>query len=689
MRRAIWLGATLWATVGGGVEAAENADLEKLLARPLIDPQLPLIEAQAFVRARIAKLPAFTSSAEWTRYADELRQEVLEKVVFRGAAAKWRDAPARVEWLETIAGGPGYKIRKLRYEALPGLWIPALLYRPDNLGEKVPVILNVNGHDANGKQAPYKQIRCINQAKRGMLALNVEWFGMGQLATDNFNHYRSNQIDLCGTSGLAPFVLSMRRALDILLSLPNADPSRVAVAGLSGGGWQTIVISSLDPRVTLADPVAGYGSYQTNVMVGDLGDSEQTPTDLASIADYAHLTAMRAPRPTLLTYNFSDNCCFKADNSLPPLLEAARPVYRLFGKEDHLRWHVNFNPGTHNFEEDNRIALYHMFRDFFYPGDPAFDPREIPSENEVKTKEQLSVPLPADNTDFHSIALALARDLPRKPDRMAGAPSQGKLDHDQFVEQGDLTRLCRIAPSVRVDQAQSLGSESSGDLKVEFWRLHLGDDQNGEWTIPAVEFIPSSAKASAVVIADGGRKTATAHVGRLLGEGRRVLAVDPFNCGESTIPKTPFLFDLIVASAGARPLGIRAAQIRAAASWLESQRAPNQPTLLVTVGPRSGVWGLVAVTQDFRTRQAIDTLECHDNLGSLKEVIERNWSVPECAELFCFGLLERFDLRQIVESVVPRPVRFVEPSERVRQEMAGLAKLYQLCGTPFDPLAAP
>ena len=54
----------------------------------------------------------------------EIRQAVLERIVYRGEAA-WRDAPVKVEWLDTIAGGPGYRIRKLRYEALPGLWIPA------------------------------------------------------------------------------------------------------------------------------------------------------------------------------------------------------------------------------------------------------------------------------------------------------------------------------------------------------------------------------------------------------------------------------------------------------------------------------------------------------------------------------------------------------------------------------------
>src|SRR5258708_11258230 len=87
---------------------------------------------------------------------------------------------------------------------------------------------------------------CINLAKRGMIALNPEWFGRGQLNTNGFAHGRLNQLDLLGTSGVSVFYLSLKRSLDLLLSHEHADTQRVAVTGLSGGGWQTIFLSSLD-----------------------------------------------------------------------------------------------------------------------------------------------------------------------------------------------------------------------------------------------------------------------------------------------------------------------------------------------------------------------------------------------------------------------------------------------------------
>jgi hypothetical protein len=263
----------------GIAPASDAAALDALLRRPILGTNQPLVEVQRFTERRVPDVPPARSAGQWDRLAKRMRRDLLDKVVFRGEAARWRRAKTRVDWLEGVEGGPGYRLRKVRYEALPGLWIPAVLYEPTHLSGKVPVVLNVNGHEGIGKSVPYKQLRCINLAKRGLVVLNPEWIGMGQLNGRDYQHYKMNQLDLCGASGVAPFYLAMSRAIDLLLAHPNADPKRLAVAGLSGGGWQTIFISSLDPRVTLCNPVAGYSSFRTRARhLEDLGDSEQTLT---------------------------------------------------------------------------------------------------------------------------------------------------------------------------------------------------------------------------------------------------------------------------------------------------------------------------------------------------------------------------------------------------------------------------
>jgi len=676
-------------------EAPEQKELEALLNREIVGPVLPMTEVQRYCEARVPAMPevghhpqegtdrrwapseAWSGAARWQAEAARLRAAVLDRIVYRGEAAKWRDAPAKVEWLETIKGGPGYRIKKLRFEALPGMWIPALLYEPEKLSGKVPVVLNVNGHVGGpGKAYVPKQIRCINQAKRGMLALNLEWVGMGQLGTIGFDHSRMNQIDLCGSSGLAPFYLSMKRGLDILLSLEHADPDRLAVTGLSGGGWQTIFLSSLDTRVKLANPVAGYSSFRTRVWhLKDLGEAEQTPNDLATLVDYTHLTAMMAPRPTLLTYNSKDDCCFESGYALPPLVDAALPVFRLFDKADALRTHVNDDPGTHNFELDNRQALYRMLGDFFYAGDKQFDPKEIPSAGEVKSREELNVELPAENQDFHTLALALSKQLPRD----AALPA----DNDAAIAWQSAGRA-RLREIVRAKDyhvaAIKSDSEETPKLKATFWRLQMG----GAWTLPAVELSRGNPQQTAILVADGGRASAAGEAARLLDAGCRVIALDPFYFGESKIAEKDSLFALVVAAVGDRPLGLQASQVAAVARWAQAEDK-SRPVTLVAVGPRASLFALVAAGLE---PQAVGQVELHGSLGSLREVIEQNWSVAERPELFCFGLLESFDLKQLAALVAPRPVRFINPSDRAKTELSGLAAWYGLWGGKFDPISA-
>ena len=598
--------------------------IERALAQEIIGPDLALEEVRVFNETRVPDMPSVRSAAEWKAKAREYRRNVLNKVVFRGEAAKWRDTPLQVEWSAVIEGLPGYRIRKLRFEAVPGWWIPALLYEPTKLSGKRPVVLNVNGHDGKGKAADYKQIRCINQAKRGMIALNVEWIGMGQFAS-RMSHYQMNQMDLCGTAGIAPFFLNMSKGLDVLLSHPNADPKRVAVAGLSGGGWQTIFISSLDERVTLANPVAGYSSFKTRARHGmDLGDSEQTPNDLALYADYTHLTALLANRAALLTYNAKDNCCFTAGHALPPLLAAAQPIFRLLGRGEFLRSHINHDPGSHNFELDNRQQLYRFIGDVFYQGQE-YDWQEIPSADEVKTYDELLVDLPEENGGFNSIALGLMETLP-KP------------------FEGDKRR--RLLEVVSAKNYTAKAKRVRGEGAMVHFQFQVGDD----WTLPGTVFTPDAPMATTLLIADTGRKAQAERVESLLAKGRRVVAFDPFFFGESKIKSRDFLHVILMHAAGERALGVQASQISAVAEWAKKQY--KQPVELMSAGPRLSVAARLAAVQS----NAISALKLHDPMKSLKEVIRENKGANHMPEMMCFGLLESFDLPQIEALIAPRPL---------------------------------
>ncbi len=674
--RVVWLCAALLvlgcAALLPGIQpaplaAAEPVPYAELLAQPIVGEQ-GLADVIRFTSRRVQRLPEFSSVQQWEAYREHLRQAILERVVFRGVPAAWRSRPVQVVWGDTIAGGPGYHIRKLRYEVLPGMWMPALLYEPDELAGRAPVFLNVNGHTPEGKAYVPKQLRCINLVKRGIISLNPDWLGMGQLRSPGYAHSRMNQLDLCGTAGLAVFYLVLERGLDVLLAHEHADPTRVGVAGLSGGGWQTIVISALDQRVTLCNPVAGYSSFLTRAAdFSDLGDSEQTPVDMASIADYTHLTAMLAPRPALLTYNAKDDCCFRADHALPPLLQEALPFYRLYGYPWRLRSHVNEEPGNHNFDQDNREALYRLLADFFFADDPGAERSELPSAAEVKSADELHVPLPDDNADFQTLALGLARELPRAAPLPESAAEARTWQADARRRLAEIVRLREYAIS-----AAQAGSEQRDKLRVTRWKLRCGTD----WTIPAVELAPDRPKGTLVLVADEGRASLAAEAERGVSEGWRVLAVDPFYLGESNPGRAASLIALFISSVGDRPVGLQASQLAAVCRWLAGERRAG-PVVLAASGPRASLAVLIAAGAE---PQAVSAVRLARTLGSLKEVIEQSLSVGEAPELFCFGLLEQFDMLQLAALIAPRTLTIQSPSERAKQELAPLERWFAMLG---------
>ncbi|MCA9027090.1 MAG: hypothetical protein KDA86_17915 [Planctomycetaceae bacterium] len=614
--------------------------IETLLKEPILDVNTTQGETIRFVAPQVPPMPACSTLAEWEAYAEQIRSDVLNNIMLRGVPDSWVEGPVNVEMLDAIPGETGYRMQKLRYEAVPGFWVPAILYLPEKLEGKVPVFMNVNGHDGKGKQANYKQIRCINQARRGIIALNVEWIRMGQLNVPGNGHGRLNQLDLCGISGLAPFYLTMKRGLDVLLSLENADPSRVGVAGLSGGGWQTIIISSLDTRVTMANPVAGYSSLSTRLQTfADLGDSEQTPSDFALYADYKQLTGLLAPRPALLTYNAQDNCCFVSATALPPLLEAAQPIYRLYGKTDLLTSHVNADPGTHNFLQENREALYGLIGRAFFPDDDTYSSVEIPCGDDIKTPEELHVPLPDDNATLNSLAIAAMQGLPETSAVPSDPVDLVKWQKDRRKLLSELVRYREYA----VEAQAEAGGEVDG-TSITTWRLKC----DNAWSVPVVELSRGKATEAVILIAADSRASLTQAIEQQLSDGKRVLVPDLWYCGECHPRERDYLFALILQTVGERPVGVQASQLAAIARWSREQFRGAA----VSVHAHGTFMTQPALIAAALEPKAIKSTHLFEAQESLKQPIREDISFEKGVNQFTFGLLQHFDIPQI-EALAP------------------------------------
>jgi hypothetical protein len=627
---------------GTALGQTEPRYLEDILKEEVLPPSVAEFQLRQYILSRVAKPPAPSSAAQWTSESKRIRDQIVNDVVFHGWPKDWVNAAPKFEDLGVIPGN-GYQMRKLRYEIVPGFQSTAILYEPLNLHGKVPAILNVNGHVGPvGKAVEYKQKRCITFARNGILALNLEWLEFGELGNEFNQHWYGAHLDLVGANGLGLFYLAMRRGLDYLYEHPNTDRARLGTTGLSGGGWQTIILSSLDERVRVSVPVAGFSSIVPRVEAkehGDIGDVEQSATDLFDGRDYTWLAALMAPRPTMLIYNAEDDCCFRAAMVKPGVFDAIRPIFGLYGKQEDLGWHENRDPGTHNYQLDNRMAAYEFFsRHFNLP--PIKEDPDVSSE--VKSYQELVVGLPSDNLTIVGLARMLADQVKRDP--LSSEPSSRE------AERAKLRQVVRYSPA-KLDRVWTTGITKHGGIETKAHLLAMNDGlmTNGVWLRPIGA--PDTAPAT-IVLDDKGKAATSEPVAERLYRGEQVLAADlPFQ-GATWKQDSTWLFEQMIATTGGRPLGIEAAHLIELANWLKRQGAPR--VRLEISGMRNQVVGLIAAALE---PNLFSEVVVRHGMTSLRYLVDKPVKYNEAADLFCLDLYKFTDLDRLAALGAPTAVK--------------------------------
>ncbi|MGI0134644.1 MAG: alpha/beta hydrolase family protein, partial [Candidatus Micrarchaeaceae archaeon] len=449
------------------------------------------------------------------------------------------------------------------------------------------------------------------------------------------------------------FYLAMRRPLDYLAENPHVDAHRIGITGLSGGGWQTIMLSALDPRVKAAIPVAGFESIFPHLAKisapgrppEGIGDMEENPADLYTVLDYPALVAMRAPRPTLLIYDATDDCCFRAPLVKPLVFDAVRPFFELYGKRGSLQWYENLEPGTHNYELNNREQSYRFFSKVF--GLP-IRKREIPVQTEIRSYDELRVGVPTGNLTMLGLAKKFAAKI-HHPD--AAAP--------WAADAAKLRAVIRYQPET-VKHPWAIANTRAHGLESIAYRFQLsnGLSATGIW----VKEIETPKTAPLVIfMGDKGKRAApleTAHgmpcLSDLLDRGNQVLVLDPlFTPAVSPQRKYSWAYAELLSAMGTRALGIETAQLIAIAKW--AQDTFTAPLLNAdTYGIRSEVIALAAAALD---PKLLSRLAIHKGMRSLQYLLDAPVTYEQAPDLFCPDLYRDFDLDQLRAMAAPTKVK--------------------------------
>ena len=130
----------------------------------------------------------------------------------------------------------GFRIEKLIFESLPGIYVSALLYVPEDGNKSHPAILVPAGHAANGKV--HYQALCQRLVQRGYVVISWDPVGQGERsqfwdAKAGKSRYNlicaehailGNLAYLAGTNLARWEIWDGIRAVDYLLTRPDVDP---------------------------------------------------------------------------------------------------------------------------------------------------------------------------------------------------------------------------------------------------------------------------------------------------------------------------------------------------------------------------------------------------------------------------------------------------------------------------------
>lgn len=271
-------------------------------------------QAAAALNARQQRVAALTTREALGEYQQRLRQTLAGQI---GVLPTY-DGPLRATVTRTTARA-GYRIEHLAYDSLPGLRVTALLYVPDGTGP-FPAVVGTAGHANEGKASPTYQHAWVSLARRGFVVLALDPPGQGErleylddaggsrVGIGTREHMMTGlQVLLTGRTIGAYMVQDSRRGIDYLLTRPEVDAARIAVAGNSGGGTQAALLAAVEPRLAAAVVSCYMTSWRDMWDAPGPQDSEQVlPGFLGNGLDFADFAIAAAPRGFLVSSAIRD-----------------------------------------------------------------------------------------------------------------------------------------------------------------------------------------------------------------------------------------------------------------------------------------------------------------------------------------------------------------------------------------------
>ena len=240
--------------------AASAADIGKELGQRFLPPKSEMLTFTT-ISQKLHEMDVDADMA-WTRITGRAEYDAYRKAMHAkmlSAMGEWPErTPLNARTVATVER-QGYRIEKVLFESMPGLFVTANLFIPDGEGRRPAIVMSC-GHSGEGKDCDIYLRACVIAVKQGFVALMYDPYEQGErrefagIGSTSHHNIIGLKASLLGWSMPLLRTWDGMRAIDYAESRPEVDRDRIGFMGQSGGGTMTALMTAADWRLKATAP---------------------------------------------------------------------------------------------------------------------------------------------------------------------------------------------------------------------------------------------------------------------------------------------------------------------------------------------------------------------------------------------------------------------------------------------------
>jgi len=259
----------------------------------------------------------------------------------------------------------GFKEIRFSFQSEEGYFVPCHLWVPDGAGDKVPLMICLQGHstgmhislgrpkyegDQNSISGGDRDF-CVRTIKEGVAALAIEQRCFGECGGlpkgINCRETAFNML-MIGRTVIGARVWDISRAIDAVTeNFSFLDSDNIICMGNSGGGTATIYASCLEERIKVSMPSCAFCTYDDSICAMEHCHCNYIP-GIRTYLDMGDLAGLIAPRDFIVVCG-KDDPIFPIHGVKAAYAEAER-LYAEAGAADKIS--LVIGDGDHRFYAD-------------------------------------------------------------------------------------------------------------------------------------------------------------------------------------------------------------------------------------------------------------------------------------------------------------------------------------------------